>query len=396
VNPFHIDTRCCPSIIILRTHIPSESLQYTSGCSGFLHRQKMYPCGAKEVHRLLAMLPRMLTLRSGVARLPKVNPSHARSACCLLAVESVHADYLDIFRGEFNDCNGHLTPEERGFFNGAVSSLDVDSNGNICTRSVVEYIKHVYPQKADFIDRSGGILEALINAHACFPFSTTVPLTRDALCRVVVMLTHRYKYSTGTSSTGSMRATTPEQRLRFMFSAIVHPSTGMATYDEMLDVILRLPYPTRVNRFKGYPFLRPQAQLIPVAERLEPGKPKKLSLGKLPISVLKPLEELTQAFKHSERPPHDVYETKFPDVTEVSAHQFVKWAKRVCISLDRCLPYKFETGQSSRCSRLHIRHLLPGSMARSQDEQPRCRRQTGHGGCQQSIGGLGEDREPLE
>jgi hypothetical protein len=99
----------------------------------------------------------------------------------------------------------------------------------------------------------------------------------------------------------------------------------------MLDVVHRLPYPARANRVKGYVMPKPRERLAPVADRLEPGKPKSVTLEPLPIAVLKPLEELVQAFKSERNPPLADLNPKLRDVGEVSVEQFMEWAEKVRI-----------------------------------------------------------------
>jgi hypothetical protein len=186
----------------------------------------------------------------------------------------------------------------------------------------------VFPKKAHIIQRNASILESLIVPHACFPFSDTVPLTRDALCRAVILLTHKCKSTLGRKAKSPLS----DRRLRFIFSAISqHTPAGVLSYDDMLDAVHRLPYPARANRVKGYVILKSRECLAPVADRLEPGKPKSVTLEPLPIAVLKPLEELVQAFKSERNPPLADFNPKLPDVSEVSVEQFVEWAEKVRI-----------------------------------------------------------------
>jgi hypothetical protein len=241
--------------------------------------------------------------------------------------EQALVDLLDEFKGEFNSSYGIIYPEQLGHFNGVVSSLKLDSDGHIRPSSIPSYLANVFPEKAHIIERNASILESLIISHACFPFSDTVPLTRDALCRAVVLLTHKCK------STLGRRAKTPlsERRLRFIFSAISQRTlAGTTSYDDVLDVIYRLPYPAHANRFKGYATPKPRERLAPVADRLEPGKPRSVILEPLPIAVLKPLEELVQAFKSERNPPLADFNPTPLDVSEVSVEQFVEWAEKVC------------------------------------------------------------------
>lgn len=121
-----------------------------------------------------------------------------------------------------------------------------------------------------------------------------------------------------------------KKRLHFIFSAIAqHTPAGTTSYDDMLDVLYRLPYPAHANLFKGYVTPQRRERLAPVADRLEPGKPKSVALDPLPIAALKSLEELVQAFKSDRNPPLADFNPKLPSVSEVSVEQFVEWAEKV-------------------------------------------------------------------
>ena len=67
----------------------------------------------------------------------------------------------------------------------------------------MEYFKNSYHEHKDVMKPNASILEALIVPHACFPFSLTVPLTKDAFCRAIILLTHRCRSVLGQESSGS-------------------------------------------------------------------------------------------------------------------------------------------------------------------------------------------------
>jgi hypothetical protein len=136
---------------------------------------------------------------------------------------------------------------------------------------IIEYLKNSEPEHKDALGLNATILKTLVVPHACFPFSRNVPLTRDAFCRTIVLLINRCKTVLGQGSVGVteviVRETGPRQRLFFIFSALVRPPTGEASYDDLLDVVSRLSYPARVNRFKHVKLHRSLAQLAPLAQR---------------------------------------------------------------------------------------------------------------------------------
>ena len=194
-----------------------------------------------------------------------------------------------------NYSHSFIEPETLAYFNGLVAGLGIDSNGHLLMAPIIEYLKNSEPEHKDVLELNAPILEALIVPHACFPFSHSIPLTRDAFCRAIILLTKHCKIVLGQGGS-KLRHTTSRQRLFFIFSALSHPPTGEASYDDLLDVVSRLSYPTRVNRFKHYKTRRPLAQLAPLAQRLEPGKSKTVELRPLPVDVLKPLEQLAAVF----------------------------------------------------------------------------------------------------
>ncbi|KAJ4992782.1 hypothetical protein SVAN01_01828 [Stagonosporopsis vannaccii] len=198
---------------------------------------------------------------------------------------------------------------------------------------IIEYLKNSEPEHKEILALNATILETLIVPHACLPFSNIVPLTRDAFCRAIILLTNYCKAVLGQGSVSAtqviLRQTSPQQRLSFIFSALVHPSTGEASYDDLLDVVSRLSYPTIVNRFKHAKTHRPLAQLAPLAQRLEPGKATTVALHPLPVEILKPLEKLVAVIPPERLEERPNFDRSFSDVREVSVEEFMDWGERV-------------------------------------------------------------------
>jgi hypothetical protein len=248
-------------------------------------------------------------------------------------IASVLKEYLEEFIGDVNYSYSIIEPETLAYFNGLMAGLGTDSSGQVLIAPVIEYIKNSEPEHRDVLCLNDTILETLIVPHACFPFSHNVPLTRDAFCRAIILLTNHCKTVLGQGSVGAteviLRETSPRQRLFFIFSALVHPPTGEASYDDLLSVVSRLSYPARVNRFKNVKSHRSLAQLAPLAQRLEPGKPTTVALRPLPIEVLKPLEKLVAVFPPERLEEGQNSDRSFRDVREVSVEEFVDWGERV-------------------------------------------------------------------
>jgi hypothetical protein len=248
-------------------------------------------------------------------------------------IASVLREYLEEFIGDVNYSYSIIEPETLAYFNGLVAGLGIDSNGHVLMAPITEYLKNSEPEHKDVLELNATILETLIVPHACFPFSHPVPLTRSAFCRAIVLLTNRCKTILGQGSSGATgvirRNTSPRQRLFFIFSALAHPPTGAASYDDLLDVVSRLSYPTRVNRFKHTKSHRSLAELAPLAKRLEPGKPTTVALRPLAVEVLKPLERLVAVFPPEHLEEGSSVDRSFGDVREVSVEEFMDWGERV-------------------------------------------------------------------
>lgn len=232
-----------------------------------------------------------------------------------------------------NYSHSFIEPETLAYFKGLVTGLGTDSNGHVLMAPIIGYLKNSEPEHKDVLGLNATILETLIVAHACFPFSLNVPLTRDAFCRAIILLTNHCMTVLGQGSVGAtgviLRETSPRQRLFFIFSALAHPPTGQSSYDDLLDVVSRLSYPARVNRSKHTKMHRSLAQLTPLAQRLESGKSTTVALRPLPVEVLRPLEKLVTVFppEHLEEGPNS--DRSFRDVGEVSVEEFMDWGERV-------------------------------------------------------------------
>ncbi|XPS72462.1 hypothetical protein M3J09_004627 [Ascochyta lentis] len=189
--------------------------------------------------------------------------------CQNSAQARVLKEYLEEFIGNVNYSHSMIEPETMAYFNGLVAGPGIDFNGHVLIAPVIEYLKNSEPEHKDILGLNATILETLIVSHACFPFSHNVPLTRDAFCRAITLLTIRCKTVLGQGSMNDteivLREISPRQRLFFIFSALVYPPTGTASYDDLLDVISRLSYPARVNRPKHIKLRRSLAQLAPLA-----------------------------------------------------------------------------------------------------------------------------------
>lgn len=230
-----------------------------------------------------------------------------------------------------------VTPTELEYFDDLVAGLDVAADGQLQITSILDHLTRAHATKSEVIQVNTSILEILIISHACFPFSSPVLLTKDAFCRALLLLTSRcesnFKQATSTAGQQTMRERMEQQRLQFIYSALACPPTGMATHDDIVDIISRVKYPWLVAP-KGIVRRRPVSDFFPLAERLEPSKDKTLP-DTLPVSNLKPLGKLVAAF-----PPRwneAVSDLSFKGSGMLSVEQFVQWATKVCYTLSRAI-----------------------------------------------------------
>jgi hypothetical protein len=224
-----------------------------------------------------------------------------------------------------------VTPTELEYFDDLVAGFDVSSDSQLQMTSIIHHLARIHTTKSEVIQLNASILENLIISHACFPFSSPVLFTKDAFCRAILLLTDRcesnFKQATGTAGQETIRKRSEQKRLEFIHSALACPPTGTPTHDDILDVISRIQYPWLIAP-KGIVRRRPIADFSLLAERLEPSKDQTLP-DPLPISVLKPLENLVAAFPP--RYTEAVTDLSFEGNGELSAEGFVQWAKKVCL-----------------------------------------------------------------
>jgi hypothetical protein len=223
-----------------------------------------------------------------------------------------------------------VTPAELQYFDDLVAGFDITSDGQLQMDSIIHHLTSTHTTKSEVIQLYASILGNLIIAHACFPFSSPVLLTKDAFCRAILLLTDRcesnFKQATGTGGHETMRKRSEQKRLEFIHSALARPPTGTPTHDDILDVISRVQYP-RLIAPKGVVRRHPITDFSLMAERLEPAKDQILP-DPLPISVLKPLENLVVAFPP--RYTEAASDLSFEGGGELNAEEFVQWATKVC------------------------------------------------------------------
>lgn len=181
------------------------------------------------------------------------------------------------------------------------------------------------------------IIERLIVAYASFPFTTPAVLTKDALCRAILLLTDRgwscFRQGKQTGSNVQIRSRPLSRQLSFLYSALVCPPTGVPTQENVLDVVCRLRYPCDIQEgtiLKGLNYLQrhPYTEFVPLAERLEPSQDPPRNLEPLPISQLQLLQTFVAAFTPPWLP--KAVPPRFEDSECMNEEQFVQWAEEAC------------------------------------------------------------------
>ncbi|CAO2653695.1 Nn.00g031060.m01.CDS01 [Neocucurbitaria sp. VM-36] len=161
-----------------------------------------------------------------------------------------------------------LTPYEVSNFDAIVSTFHSTSTGEIDLADLFYFLNQACPNQAPLLPSAQPYLTALIYAHARYPFSRPVPLTRAALLRAVMFLTHR-----GTDFF-NQRTILPyhsnTDRLSYIFRVLATPDAGVsqANYDDIVAVLVRLPYPrpSLLTQSIG----KRREKFRPMAERLDP------------------------------------------------------------------------------------------------------------------------------
>ncbi|KAJ4297795.1 hypothetical protein N0V90_005690 [Kalmusia sp. IMI 367209] len=252
-------------------------------------------------------------------------------------------NYFLAYFKEGNEIWGPLyTKTDRKYFNKRIASLVTTSDDHIPLNSIIGKLLQAHPSKADIIQSITPTLKQLIVAYASFPFLTPVVLTKDALCRAILLLTERgwccWRQGKGTS----IRSRSDDKQLSFLYSALVCPPAGAPTQSDVLDVVCRVRYPCDVHQgtiLNGLNYLQrhPDTDFIPLAERLQPVQDAQ-SLDPLPVSQIQLLYTITVAFT----PPwfKEPVPPGFEDSESINEEQFITWAKEARLLL--CLHRLFE------------------------------------------------------
>jgi hypothetical protein len=224
-----------------------------------------------------------------------------------------------------------VTPEELECFRSIASSLTVGTDNQLEMSSIMQRILHQHKENREALQLNMKNLETLIASHASFPFTKPPKLTTDALCRSLLLLTNRcessFKQQVCLGDHTTIRTRTPSARLRFIFSALTNPPSGVPTQDDVLDVLCRVKYPAKLA-YKGQLLRRPVADLVPLAERLEPVK--ELAVAEtMSAASMQQLRELVEAFPSQYQ--HFVVDTDVDTSGSLRVEEFAKWALQVCM-----------------------------------------------------------------
>lgn len=224
-----------------------------------------------------------------------------------------------------------VTPEELECFRSIASSITVGTDNQLDMSSVMQHILHQHKENPEALQLNRINLETLIISHASFPFTKTPELTVNALCRSLLLLTDRcesnFKQMVCLGGHKTIRTRTPSARLRFIFSALTNPPSGVPTQDDVLDVLCRVKYPAQLA-YKGQLLRKPVTDLAPLAERLQPCK-ESVVVENMSAATMQQLRELVEAFPSPYQ--HLVVDTEVDISSDVHVEAFVKWALQVCM-----------------------------------------------------------------
>jgi hypothetical protein len=216
-------------------------------------------------------------------------------------------------------------------FDKVVAALPKSDNAELEMRSITDYLVQNQDQddKHQALLSAVPALESLLVSHAHFPFTSPVMLTRDALLRAVLLLTHHvdfpFKQACWVGQEHEIRTHANEERLRFIYSALICPPTGAPTHDDVLDVVSRVKYPWQTWG-KGIIRRRLLADFEPLARRLEAVGNVHVPESLL-VESLEPLRALVKAFPPRWGDP--VVVVGFGGEDALTGEQFVEWATKV-------------------------------------------------------------------
>ncbi|KAF1977594.1 hypothetical protein BU23DRAFT_299724 [Bimuria novae-zelandiae CBS 107.79] len=80
-----------------------------------------------------------------------------------------------------------ITSTELEYFQTTLGSLDVAADGQIQMASIVRFLAQAHGSRTDLIPSVASTIETLIASHAHFPFSAPVGMSKDALCRAIIL-----------------------------------------------------------------------------------------------------------------------------------------------------------------------------------------------------------------
>ncbi|OAG12051.1 uncharacterized protein CC84DRAFT_1159436 [Paraphaeosphaeria sporulosa] len=229
---------------------------------------------------------------------------------------------------------------ELQYFQTAVSRLEVTPDGQIQMSSIICHLEQMHKPKSSVIRSAASLIEALITAHAHFPFSAPVKLTEESFCRSILLLTNRAQDLFEQSESGTIGGIESdyickrpgERRLMFIHSALLiepagksTPDAGITTQDDVLDVLCRVEYPAIV-RGKDRVQRRPVSEFVPLAERLEPATECKREheVPKSQVALLRDLITIIQP-RWTKHP----VELGYVEHDSLTSEEFVLWATKV-------------------------------------------------------------------
>lgn len=160
-----------------------------------------------------------------------------------------------------------LLPSEVAGFNATISTFRQTDGGEIGLSDLIQSLAQSHPNQASLIKSAQSCLEDLIRAYARFPFSQSVLLTRSALLRAILFLTRgpRFFLQKYIEPHHSVR-----DQLVYIFEALANPgaASGPVKHENLLAVLVRMPYPLQDNELVRCPLGRRECK--DMIQRLDP------------------------------------------------------------------------------------------------------------------------------
>lgn len=130
------------------------------------------------------------------------------------------------------DPDEELTDSAKTFQKPTGTPMQGLRNDQIQLNTVLDYLvyAHSTPKRQEVVRAALPVLRSLVVSHVHFPFSSPTSLTRDSICRGLLLLSNRGEHSFEHSEVIGLREVFSEhdhrKRLLFIYSSLAHAPVG--------------------------------------------------------------------------------------------------------------------------------------------------------------------------